>query len=467
MADAICQGVSSGFIWSKLSTGTSFTDSDFSTLTYWCGATDGDDQFGGADFNGDGKTDIWCHNTKGADAGLYVAYSNGADWVNLGKVDNWYGGKISTGDFNGDGRTDFFRNLPVDNLTVKLSKDGGTFTDSNEWSPKGCNYSTMQGNIMSGDFNADGKTDLVCSRRSGAVGEVYAAHAGSLRGRPDILEKVENGYGGTTDITYTPSSDWTNTNNPPITETVIAAETSDGRGWAATTTYEYYGGKIDRGEGKYLGFSTVTVKHPKISGETYNPRTVTRYHQRIEAPGLVDEVVYYDSGNHLISKKKPLYSFSGDGVSTPYKAQLDESWSYQNRPGYTCSSWPCPDGLRYMTAYFRGAYGLPKLIVKYGNFDAAADETTTLNIYTHNESDYITGKIGKTVLYEGIGTEGRILKETEFLYDGNSDYADSPIKGQLTKTRKWNDSDSSWVGSCTSTSCIRYDSYGNVEEINM
>ena len=59
-----------------------------------------------------------------------------------------------------------------------------------------------------------------------------------------LLSSITNGMGGTTTITYTPSSAWVNTMLPHgmIMQTVSALTTIDGRGTSSTVNYQYAGG---------------------------------------------------------------------------------------------------------------------------------------------------------------------------------------------------------------------------------
>jgi hypothetical protein len=64
-------------------------------------------------------------------------------------------GNSGTGDFNGDGKTDLLCTLPSSgDVWVALSNGDGTFTSSH-WGSGWC----VNGNSSTGDFNGDGKTD--------------------------------------------------------------------------------------------------------------------------------------------------------------------------------------------------------------------------------------------------------------------------------------------------------------------
>jgi hypothetical protein len=147
------------------------------------------DPFGGArgDFNGDNKDDIVAF-TRGSDADVWVASSKG---TGFGPSSKWHdhfavGTEIPlVGDFNADGKDDivtFTRGSGAD-VWVALSNGAG-FGPSSRW-----HDSFAVGNETPGigDFNADGKDDIVTfTRGSGA----------------DVWVALSNGAG------FGPSSKW-------------------------------------------------------------------------------------------------------------------------------------------------------------------------------------------------------------------------------------------------------------------
>ncbi|MEV6599196.1 VCBS repeat-containing protein [Actinoplanes sp. NPDC051346] len=128
------------------------------------------------DFNGDGKDDIATF-TKGAAADVYVALSNGSSFVGTGvKWHNFFAVGTETpavGDFNGDGKDDiatFTRGAAAD-VYVALS-NGSSFIGTG-W--KWHNFFAVGSEIPAvGDFNGDGKDDIATFTR-GAAADVYVA----------------------------------------------------------------------------------------------------------------------------------------------------------------------------------------------------------------------------------------------------------------------------------------------------
>jgi hypothetical protein len=128
------------------------------------------------DFNGDGKDDIAVF-TLGGPADVYVALSDGTKFVGDGVkwhdhfgIDNEL---PAVGDFNGDGKDDIavFTRGSTGDVFVALS-DGTKFTgNSVQWHD---NFAYNNEVPAVGDFNGDGKDDLAVFTR-GSIGDVYVA----------------------------------------------------------------------------------------------------------------------------------------------------------------------------------------------------------------------------------------------------------------------------------------------------
>ena len=113
------------------------------------------------DFNGDGKTDL-AHLCCAGYGHIWTSVGDGSFSVSM--FPTWPGysvqaGPWSSGDFNGDGRTDLIHQCCQDHAIVWTANGDGTFGASMALPWAG--YSMASGTWQQGDFNGDGKTDFV------------------------------------------------------------------------------------------------------------------------------------------------------------------------------------------------------------------------------------------------------------------------------------------------------------------
>jgi hypothetical protein len=113
------------------------------------------------DFNGDGKTDL-IHLAPGDYVRTWLSNGDGSFSVGFFSAGSGYwiqGGSWQTGDFNGDGRTDLLHLLPTDYVRPWFSNGDGSFNVG--IFSAGPGYWVQGGSWQVGDFNGDAKTDLV------------------------------------------------------------------------------------------------------------------------------------------------------------------------------------------------------------------------------------------------------------------------------------------------------------------
>lgn len=137
---------------------------DWWASTDWC--TQAGAQFHLGDFNGDGRTDRLC---KGA--GLFaIDYASpqgrfeGTDWSMRRNWCTHAGARLHLGDFNGDGRTDLLCRDAL-RLFVDYASPLGQFADT-DWS-RGSTWCTLPTDTLHlADVSGDGRTDMICRGRT-------------------------------------------------------------------------------------------------------------------------------------------------------------------------------------------------------------------------------------------------------------------------------------------------------------
>lgn len=214
------------------------------------------------DFNGDGKTDIVCGLSPHY-AGL-MAFSTGANpylyntiWNVLNSLPSSVWGSFYPGDFNGDGKTDLIFIRPGALSTpyeLYMALSTGSDWASPYWPYGGNDLFGVPSSPLcfTGDFNGDGRADFACVYDDNHPWKMML----STGSQPDLLSSVQNIYGGTTTISYAPSSAYQNTYLPFIVQTVSSITVDDGNGNQSTTNYTYAGGYYSAPNREFRGSTT-------------------------------------------------------------------------------------------------------------------------------------------------------------------------------------------------------------------
>ncbi|WP_342375159.1 VCBS repeat-containing protein [Myxococcus stipitatus] len=119
-----------------------------------------------ADFDGDNRTDMLCHDTRNGDKWIAFARPGGrfvsTDWYRPMGWCNHSGSQLHTGDFNGDGRADLLcHDTRNGDKWIAFAYPNGTFGGTDWYQAMGwCNHSS--GRLSVADYNGDGRADLLC-----------------------------------------------------------------------------------------------------------------------------------------------------------------------------------------------------------------------------------------------------------------------------------------------------------------
>jgi hypothetical protein len=171
-ADLYCRdphGAGGGTISIALSTGSGFVADPVPWLSNWCSQST--ETFGTAEFDRDGRSDVWCH--APATGRIWALFSTGAGFVtNLASpwtpiADGWCGAGAQLGVASLDGYgDDFYCHGPVAggrNALRVVPSMGRRFVEiprNESWIDGWCG--TPGDRLGTGDFNADGMADFLC-----------------------------------------------------------------------------------------------------------------------------------------------------------------------------------------------------------------------------------------------------------------------------------------------------------------
>jgi hypothetical protein len=378
-----------------------------------------DGQLGGyrpilGDFNGDGLPDIlWDSEDQNGlstgSRGLWLGRGDGTfiTMGNLGNSDgNLIGYRMMLGDFNGDGRTDIFwdaedaygRSTGAPRAIWQSNGDGTFIGIGNIGGADG----TIGGwNPQLGDFNGDGKTDVLWDS-SDQYGRSTGSRALWLSSPTpnDLLASVSKGLGGVpTTINYVslanPGPHYTRDSNAPYpmidvqSSLFVAANASmdNGQGGPYSLSYSYVGARADLSGRGFLGFRQLTVTDPQ-SGAV----TTTTYRLDFPFTGLVWGVGK-SSGPHMLNSTTNTYACVNENAASGFcpatslgahyfvslQQSLEASWDLTGTalPAVTTTNQYDPYGNATQVAVTTGD-GYSK---------------TTTNTYTNDTTNWFLGRL--------------------------------------------------------------------------
>jgi RHS repeat-associated protein len=394
-----------------------------------------------ADLNGDGRTDAACNNGK-------VALSTGRAFAVQGAYGGWCFAEHSEffgADVDGDGASEIVCNNPGSTATdIQVRKwNGQALAAAETWRADWCS-----GKVSSGDWNGDGKSDLHCTTTA------RPAVAGTGGRLVDIVNGVNNGLGGSVQLVYTPSSAFVHTNNPSVKQTITSLTIADGRGWSATTTFEYAGGLMDWKERRFLGFRYAKKTLPCLAGESSCPYEETWFKQDLASAGSPETLQRHAGSGNILAQQT--FAYATNGTTIPRTSLLTGETSYSYGM-LGCPSPSCAQEKRVSLAHSYDAYGNRTQTTFTGDVSAGGDEKSVSWDYRPNASAFIVGRLAREQHFDQAGA---LKAATRLRYDLASTWDQPPTKGHVTETEKWLDTENRWTVAPT-----RYDSWGNAISI--
>jgi YD repeat-containing protein len=346
---------------------------------------------------------------------------------------------LHSGDFNGDGRVD----LILDGAPTPQGGQMAAFVlSSGSGFAAGPYAGTYENRLKKGnhfgDFNGDGLTDYY----DGTVGINMMLNSGPA---PDLLLTAGQPMGGSLAVAYEPSSQAASTAIPFIMQTVKTLTLNDGRGWVSATGFSYDGGKWDAIEREFMGFQKVTSSLPCFAGETLCPKVVRTYSQAAACRGRVSRTENLDGSGVLLSEA--VETFTSD-TSLPLICQNTES-EQKTYAGSASKS--------VKVARLFDGYGNVSREIAYGNSSVSGDESTSWTNYAANTAAYLVSCPVESITRAGINiTTNPALAWKQLFRDGAATHTAVPTRCELTRERVYTTS-TAYADTLTS-----YDAWGNV-----
>ncbi|MFH2138614.1 MAG: RHS repeat-associated core domain-containing protein [Candidatus Omnitrophota bacterium] len=394
----------------------------------------------GGDFNGDGYMDMLIGhrgtNWMYAKVVLYPYYFSENAYTPPVWQDNFLmEDGILPVDVNYDGYCDLVRFYESQgNWDVAYSDGAGfNYTVGDTWCPSFGQYKTP----LAGNFGTSSVTTPGTFRIEGLTGQWQFGTATPSDQRADYLIDVDNGVGGSVQITYKQHQE---AGLPFIHYIVDEVTKNDGMGNSYTSTYDFSGASYDREDKEFRGFNYVKVTDPEGSySETY-------FHQGDDLKGKPYLVQTKNSSGTLCNKKENTWSSNNNyaGQSGLYEINLSQEDSTVYEGSYARHT---------RVSYEYDGYGNVTHVYSLGDVNVSGDEKHVYNYYVYNTSSWILGCLARTIICDNQSNE---IAKQWFYYDNNSSFEATPIKGLLTKQESWLD------GSTNPATTYTYDAYGNM-----
>ncbi len=275
------------------------------------------------------------------------------------------------------------------------------------------------------DMDGDGLGDRVQASDSNTVWKVQW-NEGPF---PDLLSQIDNGRGGQTRISYTPSTRFDNTDAsgrqrlPFPVHCVTQVTQEDGLGNSVATGYAYKGGMFDAAAREFRGFREVTVT------DAVGTKTIHTFGQDDHNKGRMLTKEVRDAGGNLFAKEMTTWSDThpwGDTVDVHFvHVAAQENFLYDGDSTFK----------QTRQTFTYDGYGNLASTTEEGDVGVTGDERRTVNGYVYNPAATIVNTLSKTTLY---GSDLATVKaERYFTYDGATSITTPPVQGLLTREEEW------------------------------
>ncbi len=303
-----------------------------------------------------------------------------------------------------------------------------------------------------GDFNGDGLIDFTVFSAASADNERSVSNDTFA----DLLTTMANGMGGTTTLTYLPSTSAVVTGTtflPFVLPLVQRVELADGLGHTYATTYHYYNGLYDAATREFRGFGRVETQ------DALSVTATTEFHQTDQRRGHPFRAQVLDAQGNLWTKQEQTWDIQQPQTSGSYFVRLVQTDSYTYDGDSTFK--------QTRATYDYDSYGNPTVVSEYGEINGGADldpndNRSTVTTYTVNTAAWIVGLASEVQVKDAAGGTGNTLADRKFSYD-NQTWGSQPALGRLTKESEWLNTAAApndWLDTA-----LAYDVYGNVTTI--
>ncbi len=425
-----------------------------------------------ADFNGDGVVDL-----------AFVRSGSVLYWPGMGRgrfdqpvalggapdVGTGLESRLQVADLNGDGLADLFY-VDTDHLDYWLLLPSGSY------SPKQTIANTPYANaaltqIRTADMNGNGSVDVVWLTPTASSDQRVQYFDAQDGVRPNLLRQVSNGLGLVRELQYTSSGaefqaaiengDSWKTRLPFPVQVLGQSTTSDSRGGAYVSVYEYLDGYYDAGNREFRGFGRV---HQRDLGEVDDPTSVVLHEYDL---GISNEAL----------KGRELSATTQDGAGVPFVSVARTFAPRLYAAGTDGRNVAGADLLRQETTKYESGqagalireewtyddYGNPLTDSKWGLVVggdplAGNDESLTTTSYANDPVNWILGRRTHVLVTDAAGNRA---KESKTYYDGDPfvglAFGVLGSQGAATRTEEWAEGEK-WI----STSRMKRDEFGNV-----